>query len=109
MTYLLVIHKVADFTKWKIGYDDSLSARQKAGLKEKHLMRSIDDPNELILLQEVEDLQKAKEFSSSSDLRARMQHSGVLGEPKGYFLSDSDAEPPHQQANRQAAHQEQKA
>jgi hypothetical protein len=67
MTYLLVIHKVADFTKWKMGYDDSLLARQKAGLKEKYLLRSIDDPNEVILLHEAEDIQKVKEFASSSD------------------------------------------
>jgi hypothetical protein len=88
MTYLLVIHKVADFTKWKMGYDDSLPPRQKAGLKEKYLLRSIDDPNEVILLHEAEDIQKVKEFASSSDLRERMQQSGVLGEATGYFLSD---------------------
>jgi hypothetical protein len=88
MTYLLVIHKVADFTKWKMGYDDSLPARQKAGLKEKYLLRSIDDPNEVILLHEAEDIQKVKEFASSSDLRERMQQSGVLGAATGYFLSD---------------------
>jgi hypothetical protein len=29
-----------------------------------------------------------KEFASSSDLRERMQQSGVLGEATGYFLSD---------------------
>jgi hypothetical protein len=102
VTYLLAIHKVADFTKWKRGYGDSLPARQKAGLKEKYLLRSIDDPNEVILLHEAEDIQKVKEFTSSPDLRERMQQSGVLGEPTGYFLSDSCSESPHQQANRQA-------
>ena len=86
MTYLLVIHKVADFTNWKKGYDDSLAARQQAGLKERYLLRNVDDANEVILLHEAEDLQKAKEFVSSPDLREMMQQSGVLGEPKGYFL-----------------------
>ena len=86
MTYLLVIHKVADFTNWKMGYDDSLAARQQAGLKEMYLLRNVDDPNEIILLQEVEDLQKAKDFVRSPDLQERMQQSGVMGEPKRYFL-----------------------
>jgi hypothetical protein len=85
VTYLLAIHKVADFTKWKMGYGDSLPTRQKAGLKEKYLLRSIDDPNEVILLHEAEDIQKVKEFTSSPDLRERMQQSGVLGEPTGTF------------------------
>ena len=71
-----------------MGYDDSLPARQKAGLKEKYLLRSIDNPNEVILLHEAEDIQKVKEFASSSDLRERMQQSSVLGAATGYFLSD---------------------
>ena len=50
MPYLLVRHKVADFSKWKPVYDSHLPARQKAGLKEVHLLRNIDDPNEVVLL-----------------------------------------------------------
>ena len=85
VTYLLAIHKVADFTKWEMGYGDSLPTRQRAGLKEKYLLRSIDDPNEVILLHEAEDIQKVKEVTSSPDLRERMQQSGVLGETTGTF------------------------
>ena len=94
MTYLLAIHKVADFTAWKKGYDDSLAARQKAGLKEKYLLRSTEDPNEVVMLHEVEGLQRAQEFTRSSELRERMQQSGVVGEPTGYFLTDGDAAAP---------------
>jgi hypothetical protein len=53
--HLLVRHKVADFAKWKPVYDDHLPARQKAGLKEVHLLRNIDNPNEVILLFSVQD------------------------------------------------------
>jgi hypothetical protein len=69
-----------------MGYDDSLAARREASLKKKYLLRNVVDPNEVILLHEVQDLQKAKDFVSSSNLRERMQQSGVLGEAKGYFL-----------------------
>jgi hypothetical protein len=44
---MLVRHKVADFAKWKAVYDAHASAREKAGLKEEHLLRSIDNPNEV--------------------------------------------------------------
>jgi hypothetical protein len=87
MPYLLVRHKVADFSKWKPVYDAHLGARQKAGLKEEHLMRSIDDPNETVILFEAEDIQKAKEFADSSDLRETMQNAGVIDKPDIYFLS----------------------
>jgi hypothetical protein len=58
--------RVADFSKWKPAYDAHLPARQKAGLKEEHLLRNTDDPNKVILLFEAVDLQKAKEFAGSS-------------------------------------------
>ena len=43
MTYFLVRHKVADFSKWKPVYDAHLGARQKAGLEEKYLLRMGSD------------------------------------------------------------------
>jgi hypothetical protein len=86
MPYLLVRHKVADFSKWKPVYDAHLPARQKADLKEKHLLRNVDDPSEVIILFEAEDLQKAKEFGASSDLRERMREAGVVDKPDIYFL-----------------------
>ena len=60
MTHLLVRHNVADFAKWKPVYDAHLAARQKAGLREKNLLRSIDNPNEVVLLFEAEDLKRAQ-------------------------------------------------
>jgi hypothetical protein len=47
MNYGLVRRKVADFSKWKAAYDANLLTRQKAGLKEKHVLCNIDDPNEV--------------------------------------------------------------
>ena len=86
MPYVLVRHKVADFSKWKPAYDAHLPARQKAGLKEEHLLRNTDDRNEVILLFEAADVQKAKEFGASSDLREAMQKAGVIDKPDIYFL-----------------------
>ena len=71
--HILVRHKVADFAKWKPVYDAHLSARQNAGLKEEHLFRNADDPNEVVLLFSAEDLDKAKAFTTSDDLRQAME------------------------------------
>jgi hypothetical protein len=88
MIHTLVRHKVADFAKWKPAYDAHASARQKAGLKEEHLFRNADDPNEVILLFSAEDIDKAKAFAASDDLRQAMQRAGVSDKPDVYFLKD---------------------
>ena len=88
MMHILIRHKVADFAKWKQVYDAHASARQKAGLKEEHLLQGADDPNEVILLFSAEDLDKAKAFTASDDLRQAMQKAGVSDRPDVYFLKD---------------------
>ena len=84
--HLLVRYKVFDFAKWKSDYDADLSARQKAGLKEEHLFRNADDSNEVLLLFSVEDVDKAKAFTASDDLRQAMEKAGVSDKPDVYFL-----------------------
>jgi hypothetical protein len=86
MPYILIRHKVADFSKWKPAYEGHLPARQEAGLKELHLLRNADDPNEVILLFEAEDLHRAKDFAAAPDLRETMQRAGVADRPDIYFL-----------------------
>ena len=87
MPHVLVRHKVADFDQWKPGYDSHLSARLNAGLVEEHVLRNADDPNEVFLLFRADDLQKAKEFAASDDLREKMQEAGVTDKPDIYFLT----------------------
>ena len=87
MAYLLIRHQVADFAKWKTAYDAHLAARQTAGLKEKHLLRNVDNSNEVVVLFEVEDLKRAQAFVGSSDLREVMQKAGVIDKPDILFLT----------------------
>jgi len=88
MNYGLVRRKVADFSKWKAVYDSNEPTRQKAGVKEKYVLRSVDDPNEVFTLFELEDVQKAREFFESAALRTGMQQAGTVDKPDFYLLSD---------------------
>ena len=54
--------------------------------QELHLLRNTDDPNEVILLFEAEDLQRAKDFTAAPDLRETMQRAGVTDRLDIYFL-----------------------
>ncbi len=85
-THVLVRHKVADSAKWKSFYDSHLPARQQAGLTELHLLRSVNNPNEVVLLFGASDPQKAKAFAESADLREAMRQGGVTEKPEIFFL-----------------------
>lgn len=70
--YMLVRHKVRDFSEWKRGYDDHLPKRVEVGLTEQHLLQSTDDPNEVVALFAVRDLNSAKAFAESAELKQAM-------------------------------------
>ena len=86
MPYLLVRHKVRDFSTWKTAYDAHLPAREAAGLRELHLLRNVEDTTEVVLLFETEDLGKARTFARSEDLRQAMEKAGVVDQPDICFL-----------------------
>jgi hypothetical protein len=86
--FLLVRHKVRDFSEWKRGYDAHLPKRAEAGLTEKHLFRGANDPNEVVILFETKDHGRAAAFVESADLRDTMRKLGVVDRPDIYFLND---------------------
>jgi hypothetical protein len=53
----------------------------------KYLLRGADDNNEVVLLFEAQDLNRAKAFTASADLREKMQEVGVIDKPDIYFLN----------------------
>lgn len=87
MPHLLVRHKVADYSKWKVVFDSHTAAQQEAGLRITHVWRNIDDPHEVVLLFEVDDLEKAKGFVSSPNVPDAQHQAGVIDQPDIYFLT----------------------
>lgn len=87
MGFILIRHKVKDFLTWKTGYDAHQQKRKEAGLTESYLLRGADDPNEVVMLFEVEDLNRAKAFAASAELRDKMREVGVIDKPDIYFLN----------------------
>jgi hypothetical protein len=88
MAHMIIRHRVTDFGKWKTAYEDHRPMRQASGLKDLHLWRNADDPNEIIVLFEASDMTKARDFVSSSDVKEKMQAAGVQGAPDIVFLSE---------------------
>jgi heme-degrading monooxygenase HmoA len=88
MPYMLVRHKVEDYTKWKPAYDEHAATRKASGSKKAHLFRNADNPNEIVILFEWANLDNARKFAQSQDLRKKMQQAGVSDKPDIYFLEE---------------------
>jgi len=88
MAYLFVRHRVKDFAKWKPIFDEHTVTRKAKGSKGGHVFRNGSNPNEILILFEWDDLQKARQFAESEDLRRTMERAGVSGRPEVYFLEE---------------------
>jgi len=84
---VMVQHPVADFDTWKSGFDAHEGARRDAGILGHHINRSQDDPNSLNVYMAVSDLDRARAFSSSPDLKNAMEEVGVTGPPEFTWMS----------------------
>jgi hypothetical protein len=86
--YMLVRQEVKDYSVWKRGYDAHRPKRVEAGLAEKSILQGTDDPHEIVVLFEADDLDRAREFAKSADLRQTMTKAGVSGQPDITYLHD---------------------
>lgn len=88
MIYLLVHHEVADYPAWKSVFDSSLDWRTRNGERSCRIFRGFDNPNELTLLFEWENVEKARAFMTSDELKSRMTKAGVKSVPRVEFLTE---------------------
>jgi len=93
MPYLLIRHKVKDYAKWKPVFDEHGATRKKSGSKGGHLFRNADNPNELIVLFEWDDLKNARQLAQSEELKKAMERAGVSDKPDLFFLEEIEKLP----------------
>ena len=84
----LTIHlKVKDYATWRLGYDANEKNRASAGITNGRVFRSAEDPNDVVILQDVADVAKARAWLGSDDLKTEMQKNGVVGSPNVRFAA----------------------
>ena len=88
MASMFIKHRVADYARWKPVFDEHEPLRIEYGTVGHSLHRDADDPNVIIIAFRVNDLNRAKEFASSEELRSAMERAGVLGPPDIWFADD---------------------
>lgn len=74
---MVVTHKVKDFDKWLASYEAHDSMKLANGIHNYVIGRSVKDPNMILVATKVDDLEKAKAFGKSADLKQAMQKGGV--------------------------------
>jgi hypothetical protein len=88
MPFFYGSHKVRDFAAWKPFFDADEPRRLAAGMRVEHLFRNAADANEVHLLFEVDDAEKAIAMLKSPQTQQIMRDAGVLAPPQGVILND---------------------
>jgi hypothetical protein len=83
---LVIQHKVANFSNWKNLYDTNDSLRQLYGLHNYIIGRGINDTNIVVVFLKMDDMLKAKNLTTSAELKTRMQQGGVLDTPSFLYM-----------------------
>ena len=90
MAHLLIRHKVKDYEKWKATFDGFIETRRASGEKSWQIFHPDDDPNNLLILFEWDNLDNARTFMENPDLKETMGKAEVLEPPEAYFLEEYD-------------------
>ena len=92
MPHLLVKHKVREFDVWKAAFDRDADRRQSSGSLGGTVYCSIDDPHEVTVLLEWDNVANINSFMESPELKATMESAGVMEQPTIWIL-DSQGNP----------------
>jgi hypothetical protein len=86
MATLFVHHKVKDYTAWRKVFDDLTTVRTDYGCTGHKVFQSPSDPNEITILTERKNVDQAKTYATSNDLKEGMKNAGVTSQPDVMFL-----------------------
>jgi len=87
---LIVRHRVADFDAWKKVFDSMFEIRKAHGWTQATVYRDAQDPNMVTIVNRMKDLDGAKRYGGSKELKDGMAKAGVLGAPEILMLDQAD-------------------
>jgi antibiotic biosynthesis monooxygenase (ABM) superfamily enzyme len=89
MAYMFVRHSVRDYEAWKSAFDSAIDLRKQNGEKSYQILRQGNGSNELVALFEWDNLDNARKYAASPELKAAMEKAGVTGKPEILFLEEA--------------------
>jgi len=89
---LVVQHRVRDFVSWKPVFDEQGSIVRIRHAATRHwLYRSLDDPNDVVVLVEFPTEERARSFLGDPALKEEMEQAGVQGDPTVRLCEEVEA------------------
>lgn len=88
--FVLIIHQVSDYNKWKIIFDKASFIRKKAGELSYNVLKYQDNPNKIVHLSIWSSHENAKLFFQSPALVKIRKEAGVK-QPKFIYLEQLDS------------------
>jgi len=76
-TIALVRHRVADFDAWKKVYDGFAPIQAKHGVRAHQVLRSIENPNDVVATHTFDSRDTARAFFAMPELKEAMSEAGV--------------------------------
>ena len=76
---IIISHPVEDFAEWKKRFDGGKANREKAGLRERYVMRDAEKPNNVIVVFETSSVENAKKFVSDPGFKERIKKASTTG------------------------------
>jgi len=84
---MMLSYQVADFDAWKAVFDDNEQGRIDHGYLGHHVNRAEDDPNSLGIFLAVEDVDRAKAYVTSDEVKSLMAGAGVSSAPEVMWVT----------------------
>jgi hypothetical protein len=87
MHILRIEHPVPDFDVWKKTFDDDPIGREQSGVRRYRILRSIDDPNYVMVDLEFDSSREAEAVRAAlRDLWGRVEAEGLIGGPQARIV-----------------------
>ena len=89
MAYMFIRHKVKDYDAWKSVFDSVSGLRERNGERSYQILRQDDGSSSVFALFEWDNLDNARKYAASPELKAAMERAGVTGKPEIFFLEQA--------------------
>lgn len=89
MAYMFVRHSVQDYEAWKSVFDSVSDLRRRNGEQSYQIMRQDNGSTSLIALFQWDNLDNARKYAASAELKEAMERAGVTSKPEILFLEEA--------------------
>jgi hypothetical protein len=92
MPILRIEHRAADFDAWKQAFDNDPLDREGSGVRRYRVLRSLDDPNYVMVDLEFDDAAAAQAMHSAlQELWCSLQSKGLIGDQQARLVDVIEA------------------